>query len=362
MPYKPSIKLLAWYDNFGRTLPWRTKKGVGSSSNPNAYRIWISEIMLQQTTVPVVRQYYEKFLGQWPTIEDLSVADPDEVMACWAGLGYYTRARNLIPCAKIIVRDFNGQFPRSTKKLLELPGIGPYTASAIQAIAFDQSVPVVDGNAERVYSRVRGLTTPLPQSKPEIKRIAEQMTPKNRPGDYAQAIMDLGSVVCKPRSPDCADCPWKNVCKSYQMGLQHEIPYRSPKRPKPTRAGTLFICLNENSCFMLERRPQKGLLGGTLGWPGTGWEERSDGKFPVLSGGVELPGKIVHVFTHFRTSIVVKVGSVVTSDFSNLDVVWAKRDEFDATALTTLMKKAYMHTSRHFDFDALVEEMRVMRV
>ena len=362
MNNSPSDKLLAWYDDFGRELPWRYKKRDGRSTSPDPYRIWISEIMLQQTTVPVVGKYFDKFLDQWPTVEDLAEAEPDEVMASWAGLGYYSRARNLLACAKVIVQKHNGRFPNTSKELLQLPGIGPYTASAIQSIAFDLVVPVVDGNAERVYSRICGLTAPLPQSKTEIKRIAEQMTPEIRPGDYAQAIMDLGSVVCKPRSPDCSSCPWQGECKSFKLGLQHDIPYRILKKSKPTRSGTLFVCLNEQNCLMLERRPQRGLLGGTLGWPGFGWDKKPISKFPELVGGLVLPGKLEHVFTHFKASIVVKVGMVDTSDFSTLDVVWAKRKGFDATTLPTLMKKAYIHACTHLDFDNQAESLQIRRV
>lgn len=362
MPNRPSDELLAWYDEYGRLLPWRTKKGNCDSLNPDPYKVWISEIMLQQTTVPVVGKYFEQFLTQWPSIEDLALADPDEVMACWAGLGYYSRARNLLVCAKTIVQEHNGRIPSTTKELLRLPGIGPYTASAIQSIAFDLAVPVVDGNAERVYSRINGLTTPLPQSKPEIKRIAQRMTPSERPGDYAQAIMDLGSIICKPRSPNCSSCPWQSACKSYQMGLQHEIPFRSPKKPKQIRSGTLFVCLNDQNRFMLERRPPTGLLGGTLGWPGFGWEKRSKSKFPELVGGVELPGKIEHVFTHFKASISVYVGMVDTSEFSTQDVVWAEREGFDANTLPTLMKKAYIHACKHNDFDNQAESLQIRRI
>ena len=359
--HRPSDKLLAWYDNFGRTLPWRMKKGSDCTSKPDPYRIWISEIMLQQTTVPVVTKYYNKFLDLWPTVEDLANGDHDEVMACWAGLGYYTRARNLIPCAKSIVKDHYGNFPSTSGELLELPGIGPYTASAIQAIAFDLPVPVVDGNGERVYSRVKGLTTPLPQSKPEIKRIAEQMTPARRSGDYAQAIMDLGSTVCKPKKPNCPHCPWNGVCQSYRLGLQNEIPYRQPKTPKPTRIGTLFVCLSKNNQFMLERRPQSGLLGGTLGWPGFGWDKRSGDKFPELTGGIELPGEINHVFTHFKTSIAVRAGVVESSEFSSSDVAWVDRDEFDATKLPTLMRKVFIHAVANFDFGKRIESMKITK-
>ena len=362
MNKETSDQLLAWYDEFGRELPWRNKMEPGSSSRLDPYRIWIAEIMLQQTTVTVVGKYFAKFLDRWPTITDLSGADPDEVMACWAGLGYYSRARNLLACAKIIVHKHNGQFPRANRELRALPGIGPYTASAIQSIAFNLAVPVVDGNAERVYSRVFGLTTPLPQAKREINSIAELMTPPERPGDYAQAIMDLGSLVCKPRSPDCSNCPWQGECKSFQCGLQHEIPYKSPKQPKPTRTGTLFVCLNELNCLMLERRPQSGLLGGTLGWPGSGWEKRTKEKFPELVGGIVLPGKLEHEFTHFKASIIVKAGLVATTEFASLDVVWAKREKFDASALPTLMKKAYLHASPHLEFGNPVAEMQIERV
>lgn len=332
-----------------------------TSSKKNAYRIWISEIMLQQTTVPVVKKYFTKFLDQWPTIESLAEADSDEVMACWAGLGYYTRARNLIPCAKIIVQEHNGKFPNSSKELLKLPGIGPYTASAIQSIAFDIAVPVVDGNVERVYSRVCGLTNPLPLSKPEIKKVAEQMTPSERPGDYAQAVMDLGATVCKPRAPKCIICPWQRECTSYRLGLQDKIPYKITRDPKPARKGILFVCLNENNCFLLERRPQNGLLGGTLGWLGSGWDNKSKGIFSDLEGGLELPGEIVHVFSHFKASIRVRVGVVEASEFAGLDIQWIPKEMFDVNTLPTLMKKAYMHACEHFDFCNLEESMRISR-
>ncbi len=228
--------LLAWYDRHARVLPWRARKGAAA----DPYAVWLSEIMLQQTTVATVGPYFMRFLTRWPTVEALAAAPQEEVMKEWAGLGYYSRARNLHACAKTVSSEYGGKFPDTLEELGQLPGIGPYTAAAISAIAFGRSVTVVDGNVERVVARLFDLRTPLPAVKPEIREKAATLTPESRAGDFAQAMMDLGATVCTPRSPACNRCPINDLCDARAAGTQSLLPARAPKKAKPTRRGACF--------------------------------------------------------------------------------------------------------------------------
>ena len=237
-----SQALLLWYDENARSMPWRIGPADRAAGvRPDAYHVWLSEIMLQQTTVAVVVDYFRRFTKRWPTVQALAAAEDADVMGEWAGLGYYARARNLLKCARIVAFDFDGIFPDNYLELLKLPGIGPYTAAAISAIAFDRVEIVVDGNVLRVMARLHGVATPLPKAKSELSSHAARLTPRSRPGDYAQAVMDLGATICTPKSPKCSICPWIARCKARAAGVQAELPRRLPNPPKPTRYGIAYL-------------------------------------------------------------------------------------------------------------------------
>ena len=291
--------LLAWYDANARIMPWRTPpadraKGI----SPDPYRVWLSEVMLQQTTVAAVRAYFHRFTERWPTVHALAGAKDADVMAEWAGLGYYARARNLLACARAVVTDHNGHFPQTTKALLTLPGIGPYTAAAIASIAFDAPATVVDGNVERVMARLFNHQTPLPVAKAALTALAATLTPATRPGDYAQAVMDLGATICTPRNPACGICPWVHPCQARAENTQATLPRKTAKPTKPTRTGTLWLARGPNGTWLTETRPLKGLLGGMLGFPGTNWDG-AGGPEPLQANWHRI-GDIRHTFTHFH--------------------------------------------------------------
>lgn len=339
-PCAPS--LLDWYDRHAREMPWRIgphdrQRGI----RPDPYHVWLSEIMLQQTTVAAVTSYFERFIALWPTIEALAQADDAAVMGEWAGLGYYARARNLLKCARAVVSDHGGRFPDSRKALLTLPGIGPYTASAIAAIAFDRPATVVDGNVERVMSRIFAVTTPMPQGKPELTRLAEDLTPAERPGDYAQAVMDLGATICTPRSPACGICPWMSACDARSQGIAAELPRKSPKKPKPVRYGIAYLGWREDGAVLLETRPDGGLLGGMLGWPGTEWTETSPDPAPPLAAEwIETELEVRHTFTHFHLRLGLVVARLPQTAAPDKGA-FVPRDRFRPSDLPTVMRKAY---------------------
>ena len=304
--------LLDWYDVHGRVLPWRVS-GVDRTAGEvvDPYRVWLSEIMLQQTTVAAVQAYFHRFLELWPTVSDLAAAEDARVMAEWAGLGYYARARNLLKCARMVVKDHAGGFPDTRENLLKLPGIGPYTASAIASIAFDLPATVVDGNVERVMARLHLVETPLPKAKPELTVLAEKLTPTERPGDYAQAVMDLGATVCTPKSPACGICPWAAPCRARAEGRQSELPAKTPKKPKPVRFGIVYLARRADGAWLIETRPEQGLLGGMLGWPGTVWAEDAPVEDPPLEADWRDPGgEVRHTFTHFHLRLSLRVAEV----------------------------------------------------
>ncbi|MFC3053125.1 A/G-specific adenine glycosylase [Kordiimonas pumila] len=298
-----SKDLLDWYDRHQRTLPWRAKSGV--TADP--YHVWLSEIMLQQTTVATVKAYFEKFLRLWPSVENLAAAPLDSVLKEWAGLGYYARARNLHKCAGVIVNDHNGTFPETEAALRSLPGIGDYTAAAIIAIAFNRHAAVVDGNIERIIARCYRISTPLPTAKKPIREVVEGLTPNTRPGDFAQAMMDLGASHCSPKKPSCMLCPLPRHCEAHKTGDMENYPVKAPKKEKPTRRAISFWLVHDGH-LLLERRPPKGLLGGMPGLFSTPWVERPD--FPVKTEWLEhtptddywkpVSGMAKHTFTHFH--------------------------------------------------------------
>ena len=335
-----------WYDRHRRDLPWRAKPG--DPSDP--YRVWLSEIMLQQTTVVTVGPYFADFVAKWPTVSDLANAELDDVLQAWAGLGYYARARNLHKCAKKVAEHHGGRFPACEAELLTLPGIGPYTAAAVAAIAFDLPASPVDGNIERVVSRLHALTDPLPDVKPAIKAAVRALTPRLRPGDFAQALMDLGATVCTPRKPACALCPWRESCRAAALGIAQELPRKKPKKPKPTRrAHILWLTRPGDGAVFIRRREEKGLLGGLYEFPSGPWTEAvlpdAQAKTQLSPSGacdmVLLPGIVRHTFTHFHLELTVITGFSATG--LNGPGLWCPLDKLTDYALPTVMKKVARH-------------------
>lgn len=336
--------LLDWYDRQGRTLPWRIRpedRENGVVADP--YAVWLSEIMLQQTTVPHATPYWQTFLKRWPTVFDLAAAPRDDVLAAWAGLGYYARARNLHKCAEVVAAELKGVFPSDLEGLRALPGIGEYTSNAIRAVAFDKPASVVDGNVERVISRMFALETPLPKSKPQIKALAAELADSHRPGDYAQALMDLGATVCAPRSPDCTRCPWRSDCAAQHAGTQTRYPLKEKKKPKPVRRGVCFHVLCDGAIW-LRRRPEAGLLGAMMEVPGTDWSEAGPDEAEVIS---ETPfeakwsdaGKVRHVFTHFELQLTVMTAHA-PDDWQPDEGVLHPLFELEEAGLPSVMMKA----------------------
>ena len=340
--------ILAWYDAHARVMPWRVSPADRSMGIlPDPYQVWLSEVMLQQTTVAAVKSYFVAFTNRWPRIEDLAAAKDEEVMAAWAGLGYYARARNLLRCARVVANEYDGIFPSREDELLRLPGIGPYTAAAVAAIAFDQPATVLDGNVERVMSRVYAVLEPLPNSKEQLRSLARALTPKDRPGDYAQAVMDLGATICTPRNPNCTACPWEKNCKANLENIAHELPKKLPKRAKPTRYGHAFIMRDDTARVIMERRADKGLLGGMLGWPGNDWgEAQQSAKPPMALNWATAATTVIHVFTHFRLELTVHVASV--GDDAPLLENFAWHDISDVKGMPTVMQKAWKVATAEF--------------
>nr|WP_204354453.1 NUDIX domain-containing protein [Paracoccus saliphilus] len=322
--------LLAWYDRHARVLPWRVPPG-GSPADP--YRVWLSEVMLQQTTVAAVKAYFLRFTALWPTVHDLAAAEDARVMAEWAGLGYYARARNLLACARAVAAQ--GGFPDTREGLAALPGIGPYTSAAIAAIAFERPETVVDGNVERVVARLFAVETPLPRAKPQLTALAAQLTPTKRSGDYAQAMMDLGATICTPRSPACVICPLQAQCDARRQGIAAELPRKLAKAPKPEREGVAWVA-RQGQALLLEHRPAKGLLGGTLAFPSAQWDGR-DLPPPGPAQWREI-GQVRHVFTHFSLTLRVMTGHL-TGNPERGELVPLR--QIDREALPGLMRKVW---------------------
>ena len=291
--------LLEWYDRSARVLPWRLPPHA--PGRPDPYRVWLSEVMLQQTTVAAVASYFATFTARWPTVADLAAAPDAEVMAAWAGLGYYARARNLLACARAVVRDQGGRFPETEEGLAALPGIGPYTAAAIAAIAFDAPAAVMDGNVERVMARLHAVEEPLPGAKPTLRALTAALTPRTRPGDYAQAVMDLGATICTPRNPACGICPWCAPCAGRHLGIAPELPRKTAKPAKPVRRGMAYLATRPDGAVLVETRPAQGLLGGMLCLPTSDWTETPPpARPPVAADWRDLGLEVRHTFTHFH--------------------------------------------------------------
>ncbi len=341
-------RLLAWYDRNRRTLPWRAPPGVAA----DPYHVWLSEVMLQQTTVAAVGAYYRRFLARWPRLEDLSRAGLDEVLHAWQGLGYYARARNLHRCAQVVLSDYGGQFPDSEAALRTLPGIGAYTAAAIAAIAFDRRAVVVDGNVERVIARLFAVRDPLPAARRELVRLAGSITPDERPGDYAQAMMDLGAGVCTPRAPGCGRCPWRSACRGRRAGIAEGLPHKAPRAERPTRHGIAFWTVREDGAVLLRRRPARGLLGAMIEIPSTEWRAQQwpaaeAARFaPAAADWRILPGGVRHGFTHFHLELAVAT-AWIGDGWQAIEGLWSPVERLSEHALPSVMKKIVRHAAAH---------------
>ncbi|MGR7996559.1 A/G-specific adenine glycosylase [Xanthobacter sp. ZOL 2024] len=338
--------LLAWYDTHRRRLPWRAEKG----RRADPYHVFLSEIMLQQTTVKAVVPYFGAFLTRWPTVSHLAAAPLEEVLSAWAGLGYYARARNLHACAQVVVARHGGRFPAEEAALLDLPGIGPYTAAAIAAIAFDLPASPVDGNIERVVSRLYAVEEALPKAKPRIKALAADLVPVARPGDHAQAMMDLGATICTPKSPACALCPYHDPCVARAEGTMQLFPVKAKKAAKPERAAIAFLAVRADGAVLLRTRPDKGLLAKMTEVPATPWSA-SIGSIPgdparaapVAAQWRALPGVVRHVFTHFALDMTVWRADLPAGAVAPKGLRFVLPRDFEAEALPSLMRKVLAH-------------------
>jgi len=348
-PGPPQSRLLLdWYDIHRRELPWRTRPG----EQADPYRVWLSEIMLQQTTVQAVAGYYRRFLSRWPTVAALAAAPLDDVLAAWAGLGYYARARNLHQAAKVVAGKYGGQFPSAAEALRSLPGIGAYTAGAISAIAFGAREAAMDANAERVVARLSAVREPLPGAKPELMRLGRALVPEQRAGDFAQALMDLGALVCTVKRPACMRCPLAEGCEARRLQIQESLPLKAPKPVRPLRRGAAFVARDGEGAVLLVKRPEKGLLGGMLQPPLGEWggkfpsHEEARTQVPFRAEWKKLSGIVRHGFTHFELEIEVWVAEVKRRPRTlpgMTSVVWVGTDDLHAVALPTVMRKIIAH-------------------
>jgi A/G-specific adenine glycosylase len=326
-----------------RELPWRAH--AGEAADP--YRVWLSEIMLQQTTVSAVAPYYRAFLKRWPDVTRLAAASQDEVLGAWAGLGYYSRARNLTLAAKKIAEDFGGSFPTTAAALRKLPGVGAYTAAAIGAIAFGERIAAMDANAERVIARLFAVEEPLPKARPALAALALPLIPQKRPGDFAQALMDLGSLICVPKRPLCGECPLALHCRGRAMGIAQELPRKAAERARPLKRGAAFVALDRSGAVYLVRRPEKGLLGAMLQPPLGKWAEtfpetsEAIEEAPFMGDWVKKPGFVRHGFTHFLLEMEVYVARF--PERPNGEGAWFLANELDRAALPTVMRKVISH-------------------
>ena len=334
--------LLGWYDRHARRLPWRAPPGVVA----DPYAVWLSEIMLQQTTVAAVAPYYLRFLARWPDVAALAAAPDEEIMREWAGLGYYSRARNLVACARVVAGL--GRFPDTEEGLRALPGVGPYTAAAVAAIAFGRRAVVVDGNVERVIARLHAIETPLPAAKAEIRARADALTPRERAGDFAQAMMDLGATICTPKRPACALCPLSENCVARKQGAPETFPRRAPKAERPQRRGAAFVAIRQDGAVLLRTRPPKGLLGGMTEFPGSEWTSEFDDARALASAPLALEwrakaGDVEHVFTHFALRLRVHVADAPLDCRAPEGARWVMADALGSEALPSVMRKVAAH-------------------
>jgi A/G-specific adenine glycosylase len=342
-PHVAAARLLVWYDANRRALPWRVMPG----ETPDPYRVWLSEVMLQQTTVAAVAGYYREFTNRWPSVEALAAASLDEVRGAWAGLGYYTRARNLHETAQTVTCAHGGRFPSSAAALRRLPGVGPYTAGAIAAIAFDEREAAVDANAERVIARFFAVEEPLPRSKPALRNLAQSLVPARRAGDFAQALMDLGATLCTPKRPSCCNCPWKRNCRGRALAIEESLPRKAPGRVRPLRRGAAFVARDRNGAILLVKRPEKGLLGGMLQPPLGPWSasfpRATDAlrQAPFRAEWERRSGAVRHGFTHFELELQVWRAEVMSRRDST--GMWLAPHALATAALPTVMRKIIAH-------------------
>ncbi len=340
------VELLTWYDRHRRVLPWRARKG----ERPDPYKVWLSEIMLQQTTVKAVGPYYARFTLRWPTVAALAASSLDDVLRAWAGLGYYARARNLHACARVIAVEQGGKFPDNLADLRALPGIGDYTAAAIAAIAFNRPAMPVDGNVERVVARLFAVEERLPAAKAEIKRLGASLLPSRRAGDFAQALMDLGATLCSPKRPACALCPWTDSCAAKARGDQETFPRKAPKREGQLRRGAAFVALRSDGRVLLRQRPEKGLLASMMEVPGSDWTHDFDETHalrsaPRMKGAKwrRVPGVVRHVFTHFPLELTVFIAAVRRGVKAPKSARWKRLESLAGEALPNVMRKVIVH-------------------
>jgi A/G-specific adenine glycosylase len=323
-------------------LPWRLK---GARQDP--YLVWLSEIMLQQTTVAAVKDYFIHFTTRWPTVFDLATAPREDVLKAWAGLGYYARARNLHACAQVIAKEFNGKFPETREALEALPGIGPYTSAAIASIAFDQPVAAIDGNVDRVITRLHAITTPLPQAKSDIRKQAQALVPDLRAGDFAQAMMDLGATICTPKSPNCLICPFADHCAGRRLGIAATLPRKAPKAEIPTRRAHVFWLTTGDDEVLLRTRPDQGLLGGMSEIPSSDWGETlprdAASHAPVQADWKKLPGQVKHTFTHFHLELTVHRAALARITLPDDSYRLCRITELGGEALPSVMRKIVRH-------------------
>jgi A/G-specific adenine glycosylase len=343
--------LLAWYGRHRRILPWRTASG----ETPDPYRVWLSEIMLQQTTVKTVAPYFARFVQRWPNVASLAAAPLQEILQAWAGLGYYARARNLHACANAVVERHGGCFPAREDELRALPGIGRYTSAAIAAIAFDKRAVPVDGNIERIVARLFAVEEPLPAAKPTIQGLAETLAPERRFGDFAQALMDLGATICTPQRPACVLCPLNDGCAARRRGDPEVFPVKAPKVKGKLRRGAAFFVQRADGAVLLRSRPAKGLLGGMTELPTTEWtgdfdEGTAFAQAPNLARAKpqwrRIPGVVTHVFTHFPLELIVYAAAVPAATPAPEGARWVAAADLAGEALPTLMRKVVIHAQR----------------
>jgi A/G-specific adenine glycosylase len=342
-----SSRLLAWWDVHRRALPWRAPPG----ENSDPYAVWLSEILLQQTTVAAATPYFNRFLARWPRVEDLAAAPIEEVMRTFAGLGYYSRARNMHACAREVAGR-GGLFPEDEASLRKLPGIGAYTAAAIAAIAFNRFAAPVDGNIARIIARLRALPRPVAQMRPEIASLAAALTPHNRPGDFAQAMMDLGAAICAPRAPNCGACPLRADCAALAAGEPQAFPRRPLKPPRPLRRGAAFFLRTPNGRILMRTRPPRGLLGGTVELPGAGWSVDFDPDLalnhaPFPAAWRRLPGIVEQAFTHFTLQLTIYAAEARSGQAAEDGFYWVAETEVKSVAMSGVMVKAVAHALRH---------------
>ncbi|MCZ8186701.1 MAG: A/G-specific adenine glycosylase [Beijerinckiaceae bacterium] len=331
-----SLALLDWYDRHRRVLPWR----AGPGERPDPYHVWLSEIMLQQTTVETVKPYFAKFLALWPDIRALAAAEDQAVLSAWAGLGYYARARNLIACARVVAARPGAAFPETEEGLRALPGIGAYTAAAIAAIAFGEPAVVIDGNIERVIARLEAIETPLPRARVEIAAALRPMVPPARPGDFAQALMDLGSGICRPRNPDCLLCPLRAGCKAAAEGRATAFPVKPARKGKAIRHGTAYLVRDGAGRILLGTRPAKGLLAGMAEIPNSGWAETAPPESPpVQAEWTRRNAPVIHVFTHFELRLIVAEARLSGEIPAPPGLRWVAGADLPGEPLPTLFRK-----------------------